>query len=201
MAQTFLHWLGGLGPWSYAVIFGLVFAESGLLLLLPGETVVLLAGVLASRGALSLPILMGVATISAMLGDATGFSLGRGPARRRFEARGRFLLLRASDAARVKELISQHGGLAIAGSRFVGVLRVATPFVCGLIDTPPQRFFPYNLAACLVWGTGIAGLGYLGGNAWERLHDWVGRVSLALGALFLIGLFFWIRRRRGQRPS
>jgi membrane-associated protein len=196
VSQTLLHWLSHLGGWSYAAIFFLVFAESGLLLLLPGETVVLLAGVLASRGALSLPLLMAVASSSAMLGDATGYFLGRGPARRRFAARGRFLFLNTVDAERVKDLIGRHGGLAIVGARFVGVLRVANPFVCGLIDIPPRRFFTYNVAACALWGCSIAALGDLGGNAWERMHQWIGRGSLMLGLVMLAGGAFWATRRR-----
>jgi len=198
MPQLLLRWLGALGGWSYLVIFALVFAESGLLLLLPGETVVLVAGVLAAHGKLDLPLVMVVAPISAMLGDCTGFALGRGPARRRFVARGRLLVLRAQDAARVKALIDRHGGLAIVGSRFVGVLRTATPFVCGLIDVPPRRFFSYNIPACVVWGVGIAALGDLGGNVWERLHDWVGRGSVLLGAVLLVTSFLWIRLVKRQ---
>jgi membrane-associated protein len=186
----------GLGPWTYLAIFVAVFAESGLLLLLPGETIVLLAGVLAFRGVLALPLVMLVASSSAMLGDATGFALGRGPARRRFEARGRLLFLRAAEVARVRELITKHGGLAIVGSRFVAALRTATPFACGLTNLPPARFFPYNVVACAVWGVAISGLGYLGGNAWAKMHHWIGRISIALGIVFLIGAFFWARRRR-----
>ncbi len=196
MSAAFLQWLQHLGGWSYVAIFGLVFAESGLLLILPGETVVLLAGVLSSRGILSLPLLMLVATVAAMLGDATGYAIGRGPARHRFEARGRFLFVRRADAVRVRGFLDRHGVLAIVGSRFVGVLRVASPFVCGLIEIPPRRFFAYNLPACLAWGVGIAGLGDLGGNAWEEVHRWIGRISLALGAAALLGAIAWAKWRR-----
>jgi membrane protein DedA with SNARE-associated domain len=196
MSDAFLRWMAGLGPWSYLAIFAAVFSESGLLLLLPGETIVLLAGVLAYRGALSLPLVMAVAASSALLGDATGFALGRGPARRRFEARGRLLFLRTTEVARVKDLIIKHGGLAIVGSRFVAALRTATPFACGLTNLPPRRFFPYNVLACVAWGMTISGLGYLGGNAWAKMHHWIGQVSIGLGILLLVGSFFWARRRR-----
>lgn len=199
MSASLLLWLQHLGGWSYAAIFGLVFSESGLLLILPGETIVLLTGVLASRGVLSLPLVMAVSTVAAMLGDATGYSLGRGPARHRFERQGRLLFVRAVDVNRARAFLEKHGGLAIIASRFISLLRVANPFVCGLIELPPRRFFAYNVPTCVAWGVGIAGVGYLGGSAWEEVHRWIGRVSLALGVIVLTSWFAWARWRRARK--
>lgn len=201
MSRALLLWLTHFGDWTYLVVFGLVFAESGLLLLLPGETVVVLAGVLASRGILSLPVLCGVAATAAMGGDACGYLLGRGPARGRFETHGRFLFLQVGDVERVKRLLGRHHGWAIVGSRFVGLLRVATPFVCGLINLTPRQFFPYNLPACAVWGVGVAALGYLGGNAWETLHRWVGRGTLGIGVLAVAAALLWNHRQRSRKKA
>ena len=199
MTDLLLGWLTHLGNFSYLIVFVLVFAESGLLLLLPGETVLLLAGVLASRHILSLAPLIAVGCTAAALGDASGYFLGRGPARRRFQTTGRFLVLRADKTDRVVQLLNRHGAGAIVISRFVGLLRVATPFVCGLTDIPPRRFFPVSLPTCLVWGASVASLGYLGGNAWQKVHHWIGRGSLALGVVILIGVLIWDRRRRNTR--
>jgi membrane-associated protein len=199
MSEQLLEWLTHLGNFSYLIVFVLVFAESGLLLLLPGETVLLLAGVLASRHILLLAPLIAVGCTAAALGDASGYYLGRGPARRRFQATGRFLVLRADKTDKVVQLLQRHGAGAIVVSRFVGLLRVATPFVCGLTDLPPRRFFPVSLPTCLLWGSSIAMLGYLGGSAWAKVHHWIGRGSLALGAIILIGVLIWDRRRRTSR--
>jgi membrane protein DedA with SNARE-associated domain len=199
MTDLLLGWLTHLGNFSYLIVFVLVFAESGLLLLLPGETVLLLAGVLASRHILLLAPLIVVGCTAAALGDTSGYFLGRGPARRRFHATGRFFVLRAEKTDRVVQLLNRHGAWAIVVSRFVGLLRVATPFVCGLTDIPPERFFPVSLPTCLVWGTSIATLGYLGGNAWQKVHHWIGRGSLALGVVILIGVLVWDWRRRNTR--
>lgn len=196
MHHALSTWFIHLGAWSYAIVFLFVFAESGLLLLLPGETVVIVAGILASRHVLALGPLIAVAVLAASSGDACGYLLGRGPARRRFQATGRFLFLRVEETNKVKNLLEKHGHWAIVMSRFVGVLRVASPFVCGLIDIPPRRFFPYNLPACVVWGAGVALLGDLGANTWQRYHHWIGRGSLVAGALVFIGVLVWNRRQR-----
>ncbi len=187
MTDLLLGWLTDLGNYSYLIVFALVFAESGLLLLLPGETVLLLAGVLVSKHILLLWPLMIVAASAAIAGDACGYFLGRGPARRRFHTTGRFLLFRANAIDRVHKFLARFGPLAIVASRFISLLRVGTPFVCGLSDVPPQRFFPFNIAAGLIWGSGIVLVGDFGGHAFERAHHWIGRGSLALGILILIG--------------
>jgi membrane-associated protein len=196
MTDLLLGWLTHLGNFSYLIVFVLVFAESGLLLLLPGETVLILAGVLASRHILSLFPLIVVGCTAAALGDTSGYFLGRGPGRRRFQQTGHFLVMRADKTDRVVQLLHKHGAGAIVVSRFVGLLRVATPFVCGLTDLPPGRFFPVSLPTCLLWGATVASAGYLGGSAWQKVHHWIGRGSLALGIVILIGVLIWDRRRR-----
>jgi membrane-associated protein len=201
MTNLLLGWLTHLGNFSYLIVFVLVFAESGLLLLLPGETVLLLAGVLASRHILMLAPLIAVGCTAAALGDASGYYLGRGPARRRFHEKGHFLVIHPDKADRVVQLLQKHGAWAIVVSRFVGLLRVATPFVCGLTDIPPRRFFPVSVPTCLLWGAVVALGGYVGGNAWEKFHHWIGRGSLALGIVILIGVLIWDRRRRNGGSS
>jgi membrane-associated protein len=196
MTELLLGWLTHLGNYSYLIVFALVFAESGLLLLLPGETVLLLAGVLASRHILAIVPLIAVGCVAAALGDASGYFLGRGPARRRFHEKGHFLVMQANNTDRVVRLLHKHGAGAIVVSRFVGLLRVATPFVCGLTDMPPRRFFPVSIPTCLLWGAVVASAGYLGGSAYQKFHHWIGRGSLALGILILIGVLIWDRQRR-----
>jgi membrane protein DedA with SNARE-associated domain len=198
MSSTLLDLIRSLGAFGYVFIFLLVFAESGLLLLLPGETAVLVGGVLAFEGVFDLPPLIAAACLGAVLGDATGYFLGRGPGRRYFLAHGRLFFLRRSAVEQVGALITHYRGRAIVFARFVGVLRVAAPFVSGLTSLPARTFFPYNIAAGLVWGVLFSFIGYLAGGAWERVHKLIGELSFVLVAAVLVAGLIWLRRRRAS---
>jgi membrane protein DedA with SNARE-associated domain len=196
MSSTLFEFIESLGAFGYLFIFLLVFAESGLLLLLPGETAVIVGGVLSFEDVFSLPLIAVAACLGAILGDATGYLLGRGPGRRYFLAHGRLLFLRRNAVEQVGVLMTRYGGRAIFFARFVGVLRVAAPFVAGLTSQPARRFFPYNVPAGLIWGITFSLVGYLAGGAWERVHRLIGELSFALVALVLVFVLLWLKRRR-----
>jgi membrane-associated protein len=196
MSSTLLELIRSLGAFGYLFIFFLVFAESGLLLLLPGETAVIVGGVLAFEGVFSLPWLIAASCLGAVLGDATGYLLGRGPGRRYFLAHGRLLFLRRDAVGQVGRLMTRYGGRAIFFARFVGILRVAAPFVSGLTSQPTLRFFTYNVPAGLLWGLIFSVVGYMAGTAWERVHRVIGELSFALVALLLLVALIWLMRRR-----
>ncbi|HUB07684.1 MAG TPA: VTT domain-containing protein [Myxococcales bacterium] len=203
-ASRLLAWLAASGPAAPLAIFALVFAESGLMLFVPGETAVIAGGVLAAAGALPWTQVALAAVAGAAVGDGAGFLLGRGPGRRRFLATGRFLLLRTRHVRRVEAFLARWGIPSVLLARFVPVGRVAGPFVFGLTGVSPARFFPLDAASSLVWGVFFAGAGYLLGDAWEEIHRTVGRVvlilALAAGALAWV---LWLRARRAasREPS
>ncbi|MHB8420244.1 MAG: DedA family protein [Myxococcales bacterium] len=195
-ADRLLGWLAASGAAAPLAIFLLVFAESGLMLFVPGETAVVAGGVLAGAGNLRWPWVSLAAVAGAFCGDATGFLLGRGPGRRRFLATGRFLLLRVGHVRRIEELLKRWGVPAILLARFVPIGRVAGPFVFGLVGLPRSRFFPLAAISAIVWGLGFCGLGYLVGDAWSEIHRWLGRLLLALAlAASAIVWLLWRRRR------
>jgi undecaprenyl-diphosphatase len=196
MSSTLLELIRSLGAFGYLFIFLLVFAESGCLLLLPGETAVLIGGVLAFEGVFRVLPLIAAACLGAVLGDATGYLLGRGPGRRYFLAHGRLFFLRRSAVEQMGALITRYRGRAIVFARFVGVLRVAAPFVAGLTSIPASTFFPYNVPAGLLWGLAFSIAGFAAGGAWERVHKLIGELSFALVAVVLVALLVWLKRRR-----
>jgi membrane-associated protein len=201
MSSDLLELIRSLGAFGYLLIFFLVFAESGLLLLLPGETAVLIGGVLAFEGVFNLTPLIAAASLGAVLGDATGYLLGRGPGRRYFLTHGRLFFLRRSAVEQMGALITRYRGRAIVFARFVGVLRVAAPFVAGLTSLPARTFFPYNVPAGLLWGLGFSLIGYAAGGAWERVHRLIGELSFALLAVALVAALIWLKRRRTAADS
>ncbi len=196
MSQALLAFVQSLGAFGYVFIFILIFAESGLLLPLPGETGVLIGGVLAYEGVFELPLVMITVCLGAILGDATGYLIGRGPGRRYFLTHGRLLFLRRETVDKVGRFMTRYGGRAIFFARFVSVLRIGAPFVAGLTSQPARRFFPYNLPAGIIWGIGFSLVGYLAGNAWEKVHHVVGDISFVIVGLLVVGALFWIVRRR-----
>ncbi len=197
LADRLFDWLSASGAAAPAIIFALVFAESGLMLAIPGETAVLVGGALAANGKMSVVALGFVAVIGALSGDSLGYLLGRGPGRRRFFANGRFLMLKERHVERVEELLRRHGIPIVLAARYLPIARIAGPFVFGLVGLRPSRFFPLILISDVVWGIAMSALGYLLGNAWARLHVWVGTAGLVLLAMAAaVTWFLWYRRKR-----
>ena len=198
MAEQLLHWLTHAGSAGYLLIFVFVFAESGLMLFLPGETALFLGGVLVSRGLLERWPLALVAVVAAILGDLCGYLIGRGPGRRRFDFHGSFLLMRPKHVAIARAFLDRYGPFAIVGSRFVSLLRVAAPFVAGLTGLPPKRFIPFSALAGLLWGISFVLLGELAGASWESSHRLLGRIGLAVAALVVL-VFLWLKWKRDRQ--
>jgi membrane protein DedA with SNARE-associated domain len=133
LARALADVVGGLGAWAYAAVGGMAFLETGAFvgLVVPGETVVVVGGVAASHGDVSLPLIALVAWVGAWIGDATSFHLGRryGPGVIAPVARR----LRISDErlARLERSLARHGGRTVLIGRFLGFVRALAPFMAG----------------------------------------------------------------------
>ena len=183
----------------YAVVFTLVFVESGLLVgfFLPGDSVLFTAGLLAAdpdRG-LSLPLLVGGVLVAAVTGDAVGYWTGR-----RF---GRPWLLRkagrgARHVERAERFYEKYGPLAVVVSRFIPWIRTFTPIVAGVARMPYPVFFAANVAGALVWGAGITVLGYVGhSNENVRFVAYV-VAGTAIMLSIAVPSVSWLRGRRAR---
>ena len=181
MASIFNTILSLSGVLAYAVVGALAFLESALFigLVLPGETALLLGGVLASQGRVSLPVLLGVAVVAAVLGDSVGYEVGRrsGPALKA----GR-LGRKIGDQrwARAEAYVSKRGGSAVFFGRWVGLLRALVPAVAGMVRMPYRRFLAYNVAGGALWSVAVVLLGYFAGASFKRVETYLGRASLLL---------------------
>jgi len=160
----------------------------------PGETFVLFGGFLAAQGTIDWGDLMVLVCIGAILGDSIGYEMGRHLGRKRL-LRFSWFGLRQKHLEQVEEFFRRHGGKAVFFGRFTALLRALTPFVAGSSGMHYPRFFLYNAAGGVVWGSGFVLLGYFVGASWQVAERWIGRASAIVGgALLLILGLVWLWR-------
>ena len=183
---------------AYTVIALLVFAEAAIFVgfVLPGETAVLIGGVLASTGKLSLAVLLPLVVIAAVTGDSVGYEVGRAFGPRLL--RSRLLASRAERITTAQETLRRRGGWAILLARTSAFLRAVVPALAGVSRRPYRTFLPWNAAGGLIWGVGVALLGYSAGSSYKVVERTLGRVSYVLVAVIVVG-FVALRLRRRRR--
>lgn len=151
-----------LGAWTYALVGGLAFLETGAFvgLVAPGETAIVLGGVVAAQGEISLLVVLGVAWGGAALGDFASFLLGRRLGRRFLLARGPSLGVTAARLDRVESFYERHGAKAIMIGRFIGIIRAVSPFLAGASGLPTRAFLPWSILGTALWATAYTLVGY-----------------------------------------
>jgi membrane protein DedA with SNARE-associated domain/membrane-associated phospholipid phosphatase len=204
MIDRVLNMIGLLGHWGYLIIFIAAFLESAAFmgLLVPGESIVVLSGFLASQGYLEIGDLLWVVSLGAVLGDSVGYSLGKAIGRGYFKRHKRLLFLKDKHFQRVDTYFRQHGGKTIFFGRFVGFLRAMAPFAAGMSRMPYGRFLVYNAAGGILWSACFILLGYCFGQSWQLIDKWAGRTGLfALFILLLIAGFSYLYRTLVKRQT
>jgi membrane-associated protein len=156
-----------LGPWFYAVLFAVVFCETGLVVtpFLPGDSLLFAVGALAaaSGSTLSLPLLAVLLVVAAIAGDAVNYAVGREIGPRVFKREDSWWLNR-KHLLRAQEFYERYGGKAIFLSRFVPIIRTFAPFVAGIGRMRYRRFAAWNVAGGLTWVLAFLFAGYFFGN-------------------------------------
>lgn len=194
-------WLSHSSGWVvYAVVAALVFCEDALFFgfVLPGETAVVLGGVLAGQGRVSLFWLIVVVVCAAVAGDSVGFEVGRRFGPRILDARPLRRHHERIDHAR--ELIRRRGPAAVFLGRFIAFFRALMPALAGISHMRYRTFLLFNALGGLVWGVGFTLLGYFAGSAYQRVEQTAGTaVALTVAAVVVVALVVWhLRRRRGH---
>ena len=182
-------------PWTYAFLFA-ISALDVIIPLVPSETSVILAGVLASSGDLELVLVILFAAAGAIVGDNTAYWIGR--------TVGHRLVDRFFKGERRKQVdwahrqVEERGGYLIVIGRFIPGGRTAVTLSCGMLEMPWRRFIAFDVAAGLVWGVYAAMLGYLGGHTFEDnpFYGFLLAFAIALLVTGIIELYRWLRRRR-----
>jgi membrane-associated protein len=188
------------GPVIYAVVAALVFAEAALFFgfVFPGETAIVVGGVLASQHRVSLPILLIVIAVSAVVGDSIGYEIGRRFGDHLLDTKA--LRKHRGKLGKAQDLLRRRGALAVFIGRFTALLRAIMPALAGSARMPYGRFLVFNALGGITWGVGFTVGGYLVGTAFEQVAQWAGRVlAIAVGAIAVIAIFvWWLRRKRRE---
>ncbi|HZE31481.1 MAG TPA: DedA family protein [Actinoallomurus sp.] len=190
------------GPVIYAVVAALVFGEAALFFgfVFPGETAIVVAGVLASQQRVSLPILLIVIAASAIIGDSVGYEIGRRFGDRLLDTKA--LRKHRDKLGRAHHLLRRRGALAVFIGRFTALLRAIMPGLAGSARMPYGRFLVFNALGGITWGVGFTVGGYVAGTAFEQVAQWAGRVlAIAVAVVALIALAIWVVRRRRREAA
>lgn len=191
------------GPWVYALLFLIVFVETGVVVMpfLPGDSLLFIVGALCGAGLMNFPIACAVLIAAAILGDQCNYTIGRaiGPKVFQWES-SRFFNRRAFDQAHA--FYERYGGVTVILARFMPFIRTFAPFVAGVAAMSRGKFTSYNVIGALIWVLGIATAGYFFGNLpFVRLH--LDKIIWAL--IFIPGLIAlfgaWRAGRAERRQS
>jgi membrane-associated protein len=187
----------GLTGWAaYLVIAALVFGETAVFLgfVLPGEIAAVLGGVLASRGHLSLPLVIVIVVAAAISGPFIGYEIGKRIGDRLFRARPLRRVRGGVDRTRV--VLARRGGTAVLLGRFVAIVRALMPAAAGAAGVRYRTFTLYNVLGGLIWGVGYVLLGYAAGAAYAVIEREVGTgLAIAIGVLVAAAIAVWLYRR------
>jgi membrane-associated protein len=187
------------GAMVYAVLFGFIFVETGVVILpfLPGDSLLFVAGALAAEGTFSLPVLVPVLLAAAIGGDTLNFAVGSVMRKHVLDAR-RIRFVKPEYLQRTRGFFDRHGRKTIVLARFVPVVRTLAPFVAALGKMAYPSFLAYNVAGGLAWVGILLGAGYAFGNLpWVSKH----LTEVVLGIVFisvLPGMIGWAKGRTAK---
>ncbi|AKJ29991.1 DedA family protein [Caldimonas brevitalea] len=195
--QHLAEFVQNYGPWVYALLFAIVFVETGLVVMpfLPGDSLLFVVGALCGAGAMSLPLAMGLLLVAAIAGDQLNYSIGRyfGPKVFRWE-QSRFFNKQAFNAAHA--FYERYGGVTIILARFMPFIRTFAPFVAGVAEMSRAKFTFFNVTGAVLWVGGLTLAGYLFGNiplVQQHLSKIIWALILVPGLIALFGA--WKARR------
>ena len=170
-----LEFVGQYGTWVYAILFTIVFAETGFVVtpFLPGDSLLFATGALCATGVLSAPAMLGLLVFAAFAGNSVNYAVGRFIGPRVFTASTSgsdpvpvpgFRLLNKEYLERAHAFFEQYGGKAVVLGRFVPIVRTFVPFVAGAAQMTPASFVMYNLVGAVLWVSLCLGAGWFFGN-------------------------------------
>jgi len=198
--QQLLEWLPEGNTYLALLLFVTFFESLPLIgLLMPGSTLVVLAGFLTVHGKGSLPLLILFCSVGAFFGDLASYWIGarlgeRLLTRKSFRKRQKMV-------KRAKVFFIEHGGKSLFFARFLGPLRGITPFIAGGARMQPGPFCNYSLRSAVLWGIAYPGIGYLGGTSWQYAQDLTTRLGLLIGLALIVTVIHALLVRKMKSPK
>ncbi|HOF30965.1 MAG TPA: DedA family protein [Burkholderiaceae bacterium] len=186
------------GAWVYALLFVIIFVETGLVVMpfLPGDSLLFVVGALCGAGLMDIRLAMGLLVVAAILGDQVNYSIGRYFGHKVFHWEdSRWFNRRAFDQAH--QFYETYGGITIILARFMPFIRTFAPFVAGVAEMTRSKFTAYNVVGALIWVVGLTAAGYWFGNLpWVQanLSKIIWAMILIPGVVVLFGA--WKARRK-----
>lgn len=187
--------------WIYAILFTIIFAETGLVVtpFLPGDSLLFAVGALAALNpadSLTAPLAITLLVVAAVLGNTTNYHIGRWIGPPAFS--GRYRLLKLEYLRQTQAYFARHGGKTVMLSRFLPIVRTFAPFVAGVGAMPYGRFQLFNVAGAVIWVVLLVGGGYLFGNI-PIVRNNFGFVTIGIILLSLVPLLIAALQSRNSR--
>ncbi len=200
--QTLAEFAGQYGPWLYLLLFLIIFAETGLVVLpfLPGDSILFISGTVVATAGLNVHVLVIVLIVAAILGDTVNYSVGHYIGPRVFD-RPDSRWLKQEHLRRTQAFYDRYGGVTIIIGRFVPIIRTFAPFLAGVAGMTYRRFLSYNVIGGIAWITSLVYAGYLFGNIpWVK--DNLTFIVIAIVVVSLIpAVSTFISERRSRKPT
>ena len=191
------------GSWVYAILFTIIFAETGFVVtpFLPGDSLLFAAGALCATGELSLTAMLALLVFAAFAGNTVNYAVGRYIGPRVFRAESSHRLLNRQYLDRAHTFFEQYGGKAVILGRFVPIVRTFVPFVVGAAQMTAASFVLYNIVGAVSWVTVCLGAGWLFGNV-PIIKNNFSLVTIGIVFVSLLPMLFEIiAHRRRQRSA
>ncbi len=186
------------GLWVYAILFLIVFFETGVVVtpFLPGDSLLFATGALAAAGVLDIGAVLVLLSAAAIIGDNMNYWIGRGVGPRVFSEGSR--LFKQEYLLRTKRFYEKHGGKTVVLARFMPIVRTFSPFVAGIGRMPYARFLAFDVGGGIFWVCGFSLLGYFFGNA-PIVKQNFGLVIVAVIVLSVVPIMVEALRARAER--
>jgi membrane-associated protein len=198
--KQLLELVAAYGTWIYAILFAIVFAETGFVVtpFLPGDSLLFATGALCATGVLSTPVALGLLAVAAFTGNAVNYAVGRFIGPRVFSSTGSHRLLNREYLDRAHAFFEKYGGKAVILGRFVPIVRTFVPFVAGAAQMSSASFGVYNLIGAAAWVGLCVGAGLLFGNV-PIVKQNFSLVTIGIVVVSVLPVLFEVVARR-RRP-
>jgi membrane-associated protein len=190
------------GIWIYAILFAIIFSETGFVVtpFLPGDSLLFVAGAIAASGEMNVHVIFVLLVIAAVLGNSVNYAIGRWLGRHFFTDRGaKWLNPKHLETAHA--FYERHGGKAVVISRFLPIVRTYVPFVAGMAAMDAKEYTFYNVAGALLWVGSLAYAGYFFGNI-----PWIkGNLTAIIVGIIVVSLlplvYAYVKSRMQKQPA
>ena len=192
-----LKWVEEYGVWIYAILFAIIFSETGFVVtpFLPGDSLLFVAGAIAATGAMNVHLLAVLLIVAAVLGNSVNYAIGRWLGKTFFRDRGS-RWLNPKHLEKALAFYEHHGGKAIVISRFLPIVRTYVPFVAGMAAMRARTYTAYNISGGVLWVASLLYVGYFFGNI-----PWIkGNLTLIIVGIVVVSLvpvvWAWLKSRK-----